>query len=307
MRVILLRLLFVIGVATAVAWAVSFPKPFIWLTSLGENACLEVTVFDGDCAILFLDNPYGAAQKGFQLLVEYRHRGRELNLEYGFKPGVATSSGAWPALPRIRGYEFPLWLLSGSALAYPVFMFIRAPLRRRRRDRDGLCLSCGYNLTGNTSGVCPECAAKVGGVRATHPRARRILKWGGSVACGVIVVVMAASQGWWSFRVGAWTISVQRGGVTIDWITIAQGPNAVTQIPSFVPRQASDADGKITNTAPSSWWLHFSAQNQDFAGALHIPFWALLIAIGIPTVWLWRHDRRHAPEHGPKCATEVEA
>ena len=253
MRVLLLRVLLVIGIATAAAWAVSFPKPFIWLTSLGEDRCLEVTVFDGDCAILFLDNPIRANKGSVHYLIELRHKRRELGLEYGFKPDVATSSGPWPAWPRIRGYEFPLWFLSVGALAYPLFTLIRTSLKRRRRGRDGLCLSCGYNLTGNTSGVCPECATKIGGVRASHPRARRILKWGGLVACGVIVIVMAASQGWWSFRVGACTISVQRGGVTIDWITIAQGPNAVTQIPSFVPRQASDADGKIKKTAPSSW------------------------------------------------------
>ena len=29
-------------------------------------------------------------------------------------------------------------------------------LRRRRRAM-GLCVGCGYDLTGNVSGVCPEC------------------------------------------------------------------------------------------------------------------------------------------------------
>ena len=29
-----------------------------------------------------------------------------------------------------------------------------------RRRRKGLCLKCGYNLTGNVSGVCPECGTK---------------------------------------------------------------------------------------------------------------------------------------------------
>jgi hypothetical protein len=32
---------------------------------------------------------------------------------------------------------------------------------RRRRDR-GLCLACGYNLTGNVSGICPECGIGAG-------------------------------------------------------------------------------------------------------------------------------------------------
>jgi hypothetical protein len=30
-------------------------------------------------------------------------------------------------------------------------------LRTLERRRKGLCLHCGYDLTANTSGVCPEC------------------------------------------------------------------------------------------------------------------------------------------------------
>jgi hypothetical protein len=33
----------------------------------------------------------------------------------------------------------------------------------RRRIPPGHCRKCGYNLTGNVSGVCPECGGKVGG------------------------------------------------------------------------------------------------------------------------------------------------
>ena len=32
---------------------------------------------------------------------------------------------------------------------------------RRRRPRPGHCRSCGYDLTGNVSGVCPECGTHV--------------------------------------------------------------------------------------------------------------------------------------------------
>jgi hypothetical protein len=45
--------------------------------------------------------------------------------------------------------------------SYPIVSFIRGPLRRWRRRRKGLCVRCGYNLTGNTSGVCPECGVAV--------------------------------------------------------------------------------------------------------------------------------------------------
>lgn len=32
----------------------------------------------------------------------------------------------------------------------------------RRRQRDGHCRTCGYDLTGNESGICPECGRGIG-------------------------------------------------------------------------------------------------------------------------------------------------
>jgi hypothetical protein len=51
----------------------------------------------------------------------------------------------------------PLWI---------PFVLIAIPTaalwwRDRRRIRPGCCRKCGYNLTGNVSGVCPECGEKV--------------------------------------------------------------------------------------------------------------------------------------------------
>jgi hypothetical protein len=46
------------------------------------------------------------------------------------------------------------------SLIYP----IRASLllrRRRARRRMNHCADCGYNLTGNTSGICPECGERL--------------------------------------------------------------------------------------------------------------------------------------------------
>jgi hypothetical protein len=61
--------------------------------------------------------------------------------------------------------RFVLLLGYGSSLllaAWPVLAFICGPLRRRRRRKKGLCVRCGYNLTGNVSGTCPECGASCG-------------------------------------------------------------------------------------------------------------------------------------------------
>lgn len=57
----------------------------------------------------------------------------------------------------------PLWmplLLFGLPLG---ILLARGPLRRLHRRRCGLCLKCGYNLQGNTSGTCPECGGRIGG------------------------------------------------------------------------------------------------------------------------------------------------
>ena len=51
---------------------------------------------------------------------------------------------------------FPYWLLLLTAIPTAWLWH-----RDRRRIRPGCCLRCGYDLTGNTSGVCPECGDKV--------------------------------------------------------------------------------------------------------------------------------------------------
>lgn len=46
----------------------------------------------------------------------------------------------------------PLWIPFGLIAIPTAYVFYRD-----RRPPPGHCQECGYNLTGNTSGVCPEC------------------------------------------------------------------------------------------------------------------------------------------------------
>ncbi len=46
-------------------------------------------------------------------------------------------------------------------LTYPLCVLVRGLLGLRRRHRCGVCTRCGYDLTGNVSGVCPECGTAI--------------------------------------------------------------------------------------------------------------------------------------------------
>jgi len=58
---------------------------------------------------------------------------------------------------RHSSITLPLWFLSIVFLAYPAIHCVVGHCRVRRRFRKGLCVECGYNLTGLPEPRCPEC------------------------------------------------------------------------------------------------------------------------------------------------------
>ena len=94
-----------------------------------------------------------------------------------FEPSKPGFHGSWGSCSVTRKHDFnlvdgtqphtvyvvdcPTWVPVVVLAVYPTLAFIRAPLRRWRRRRRGLCIKCGYDLTGNESGVCPECGEAV--------------------------------------------------------------------------------------------------------------------------------------------------
>jgi len=74
----------------------------------------------------------------------------------------------WEPSPRYQHMTRPTYVrwpwvvaVALTLAAYPMIAFVRGPLRRRRRRKRGLCVACGYDLTGNVSGVCSECGRRV--------------------------------------------------------------------------------------------------------------------------------------------------
>jgi hypothetical protein len=66
------------------------------------------------------------------------------------------------AVARIRHVQanLPGWFAVVVLWMYPTFVLVRGPLRKFRRIRRNQCVKCAYSLTGNVSGVCPECGTK---------------------------------------------------------------------------------------------------------------------------------------------------
>ena len=70
----------------------------------------------------------------------------------------------WPSIQhqstgRMGIISVPLWM-PFAAIAVPTCFFWQRDRRYRRRER-GVCIACGYDLTGNTSGVCPGCETEI--------------------------------------------------------------------------------------------------------------------------------------------------
>ena len=110
------------------------------------------------CSGLLLANQAGnfAVRAGiFTVMVNYCW------LEVGILDGKVFPYGwEWELVPRGGGYityygdtvlKAPLWILLLPIIPAVVWAWLR------RRPIAGHCSECDYNLTGNKSGVCPEC------------------------------------------------------------------------------------------------------------------------------------------------------
>lgn len=81
-----------------------------------------------------------------------------------FFPGLFGVLGASPGVPVIRK-EVYIWSARGCSwlcmLTYLCFIF-RATFWQWKRSRNSRrCCQCGYDLTGNVSGICPECGTPI--------------------------------------------------------------------------------------------------------------------------------------------------
>lgn len=137
-----------IGLCTIVIpfllWLISTQWMFIYSTTTLNvsfyNGLFSLDVWQGSA--LGIPDPYIA---GYNL---YPALGIEKAIDNIFDDGWLFEYDA-------RGLFVTFPIIAMSLIGLP-FLGI-SHLVRKKRDKAGLCRNCDYNLTGNESGICPEC------------------------------------------------------------------------------------------------------------------------------------------------------
>jgi hypothetical protein len=142
------------AVVTGVVYVATGDTAKVWSWYRNDTTWVEVGLNRGVVSILIIED---TGYQMFPVFIKSFAYARNLVRERHGSPPTFRNLPPLPAGMKPSGRTFPILPLVGLFAAYPTIAFIRGPLRRWRRRRKGLCLACGYDLTGNVTGVCSEC------------------------------------------------------------------------------------------------------------------------------------------------------
>jgi hypothetical protein len=113
----------------------------------------------GDVLNLSMNDPKWWAISRNGEITLCRQDGRDWGKEFpGFDRAGFKYGGLRGPNGSLYNLAVPHWFVMTLCGIPPVAWTISA-WRRRSRRRPGVCRSCGYDLRGNISGVCPECGS----------------------------------------------------------------------------------------------------------------------------------------------------
>jgi len=140
-----------------------------WTLHYWQDSNFPACGIDIDSGTLVLSwhvnpGPAGAASGGSQIVAIKGATAKPVQHSNSGFPGVCGYSvsqsilgqGNYALIATVRQVSIPL--------PVPILLFAIVSTILWRRDRyipPGHCVRCGYNLTGNTSGVCPECGSVI--------------------------------------------------------------------------------------------------------------------------------------------------
>jgi len=173
-------------VAVCVVWVQSY-----WvvdeLTYTGERSRYILATADGRFDLVFHEEgePFGRALRGWSGShfadwglgrASWRKSVSSPKNPFIETPREPFLGFWWGTLNEIAGPESGFTVIGPVLPAALPFVILAAPwvvrravqARRDRCERCGRCRSCGYDLTGNVSGVCPECGTPLPPSAARH-------------------------------------------------------------------------------------------------------------------------------------------
>ena len=126
-------------------------------------------------------------------------------------------------------------------------------------------------------------------------RRRRIVKWTAGVLCVALLATWPLSFGW-ALRCQSWHLgaNLHQGALMVSYHPGATYITACRIMPFLELPVAPD-------------WLPGYARYPGFPSAvtLWIPVWILLVAVAVPTAFVFWRDRPSPPGHCPRCRYDL--
>ncbi len=146
-------------VVSAVPWL------FLLLLHFTEGSLLYLArcfpdADDHVAEVIYLVFGFAFALEAFRFRrLPYRLNATVMTLVFG--SALVFRAAAMP----IRWYN-DLWIAYAAVASFwfvwlPIVLWINRRMRLRLLKEKGLCVKCDYDLTGNVSGICPECGTPI--------------------------------------------------------------------------------------------------------------------------------------------------
>ncbi len=135
----------------------------------------------------------------------------------------------------------------------------------------------------------------------SRSRTRRIAKWVGTASCGLLLLFLLLGNWrtfWWIGKTEV--LQLGKGGFCAGWWS------EDAHAPESIRRQLISSHVQRHSFSTHRWSFDYLISAEDQAmDWLNLPLWIPFVLIAIPTVWLWRRDRRHPPGHCQRCGYDL--
>lgn len=171
-RVVSIAVWFLLGFGIAM---LVMPVPWNLWQDTGAGKALSNSVlalgfpnFSGKVRTLVLHVPDWFAACVMGLLIGRYKRSRAVTAAIACACGLAIGPDIWyhkfiMFLPTVQSKAtFWFMLIIPRIVTVSLAICCATLMARRRQIPPGHCQSCGYDLTGNESGICPECGSRLG-------------------------------------------------------------------------------------------------------------------------------------------------